>query len=86
MKPPTDLHVRAPGAHRVIKTVEQALGFIERDLPPEVAKLPRWTFARALLLEAQKTGKSRDITAAFRQLRQALHNERWLADEQGIVP
>ncbi len=64
-----------------MKTVEQALGLIEHELPPEIAQLSRWTFARALLLEAQKTGKSRDLVTAFRQLKQALTNEGWLANK-----
>jgi hypothetical protein len=51
--------------------------FIEH-LPTEMASLPRWTFAKALLSEALQTGKSRDLKAAGRQLIQALRNERWL--------
>jgi hypothetical protein len=31
-------------------------------------------------LEAQRTGKSRDLNAAVRQFRQALSNERWLEE------
>jgi hypothetical protein len=83
---PAELHMRAPGTRRVIKTVEQALEIIDRDLPPEMARLPRWTFARALLAEALKTGKSRDLNSAFRQLGQALGNEHWLADEPSGAP
>lgn len=79
MKLPADIHLHAPGTRSTVKTVEQALGLIERELPPEIARLSRWTFARALLLEAQKTGKSRDLVTAFRQLKQALTNEGWLA-------
>ena len=81
MKLPLDLHLHAPGQRPIVKTVEQALGLIDHELAPEIARLPRWTFARALLVEAQKTGKSRDIKVAFRQLKQALTNESWLADE-----
>jgi hypothetical protein len=79
MKLPADIHLHAPGTRSTVKTVEQALGLIEHELPPEIARLSRWTFARALLLEAQKTGKSRDLVTAFRQLKQALTNEGWLA-------
>lgn len=75
---PKPVSVRAPGLHAAIKTVAQAINLIDRNLPPELASLPRWTFARALLVEATKTGKSRDLNAAARQFRQALHNERWL--------
>ena len=69
---PTDVRVRAPGMRPVIATVEQAVDMIDRQLPVELARLPRWTFARALLLEAARTGKSRDLNTALRQLRQAL--------------
>lgn len=80
-KLPADIHLHAPGTRSTVKTVEQALGLIDHELPPEMARLSRWTFARALLLEAQKTGKSRDLVTAFRQLKQALTNEGWLAEE-----
>ena len=67
----------------VLTTIEGALGFIDRHLPAELARLSRWTFARALFLEAQRTGKSRDLNAALRQFRQALSNERWLEEDEG---
>jgi hypothetical protein len=80
---PTQVRVRAPGHRAAITTVEGALGFIDRHLPEELARPPRWTFARALFLEAQRTGKSRDLTAAVRQFRQTLSNERWLEETDG---
>jgi hypothetical protein len=82
VKLPTHVRVRAPGHRAAIATVEAALGFIDRHVSAELARLPRWTFARALLLEAQRTGKSRDMTAAMRQFRQALSNERWLEEDE----
>ena len=78
MKLPAEVRVRASGLPSVIRTVEEAIKLIDRNLPPDLARLPRWTFARALLAEAIQTGKSRDMKAAVRQLRQALHNEKWL--------
>lgn len=72
------MRIRAPGVRSRIKTVEQSLDMIERELSPELAQLPRWTFARALLVQAQRSRKSRDLNAAFRQLKQALSNEKWL--------
>ena len=72
------LPVRAPGLRIELETVEQAISFIDKNVPQELATLPRWAFARALLLEARKTRKSRDLRAAGRQLNQALSNERWL--------
>lgn len=78
MKLPTEIHLHAAGIRSVVATVEQAIDLIDRDLPPELARLPRWTFARALLVEAIRSGKSKDMKAAARQFRQALRNERWL--------
>jgi glutathione S-transferase len=75
---PGVVRVRAAGKPREIATVKQALSFVDRHVHPDLARLPRWTFARALLDEAAKTGKSRDVNAAFRQLKQALGNEKWL--------
>jgi hypothetical protein len=83
VKLPASVRVRAPGHGAEITTVESALGFIDRRLPAELARLPRWTFARALFLQVQRTGKSRDMKAAVRQFRQALSNERWLEEEEG---
>ncbi len=82
VKLPAEVRVRAPGHRAAITTIEGALGFIERHLPAELVRLPRWTFARALFLEAQRTGKSRDLNAAVRQFRQALSNERWLEEDE----
>jgi hypothetical protein len=77
MQLPMQLRVRAPGLRSGIKTVQEAIKFIE-NMPTELASLQRWTFARALLGEAMQTGKSRDLNAAVRQFTQALRNERWL--------
>ena len=82
MKLPTPVRVRAPGRRGEIASTKDALGFIDRQLPSELARLPRWTFAHALLLEAERTGKSRDLKAAARQFRQALSNEKWLEEEE----
>lgn len=64
----------------LVRTIEEALGLIDCDLPPELRMLPRWTFARELLVVAQRSGKKRDHMVAVRQLRQALSNEGWLAE------
>jgi class 3 adenylate cyclase len=81
-KLPAPIAVRAPSLRGKIDTVERAVAFIDKNLPPELAKLSRWTFARALMVEASKTGKSRDLTTAVRQFRQALSNEKWLDDQE----
>jgi hypothetical protein len=83
VKLPAQVRVRALGHRVAITTIEGALDFIDRHLPAELARLSRWTFARALFLEAQRTGKSRDLNAALRQFRQALSNERWLEEDEG---
>jgi hypothetical protein len=86
MKLSAPVRVRAPGRRCEIASIKDALGFIDRDLPSELARLPRWTFAHALLLEAERTGKSRDLKAAVRQLRQALSNEKWLEEDEAKNP
>ena len=78
---PAPIRLRAPGCRPALRTVAEAIDMIDRELPAELARLPRWTFARALLLEAVKTGRTRDLVAAVRQVRQALSNEGWLVDE-----
>lgn len=79
---PQHVFVRAPGIRVELATVEQSIGFIDKNVPRELAVLPRWTFARALLAEALRTRKTRDLRAAARQLIQALSNEKWLDMER----
>jgi class 3 adenylate cyclase len=79
---PQRVHVRAPGLRLELATVEKSIRFIDKNVPRELATLPRWTFARALLVEALRTRKARDLRAAVRQLSQALSNERWLDAER----
>lgn len=59
----------------LVRTIEEALGFIDDDLSQELKNQPRWTFARELLLVAQQSNKKRDMTVAVRQFRQALDND-----------
>ena len=79
---PHRVRVRAPGLRVELATVERSIRFIDKNVPRELAILPRWTFARALLVEALRTRKARDLRAAVRQLTQALSNERWLEVER----
>jgi hypothetical protein len=65
-----------------LKICQVVLTFIDKNMPAELARLPRYTFARALLVEATRTGKARDLNAANRQLLQALRNERWLDEAE----
>jgi len=75
---PAAVLTRKKGIPRMIRTVAEGVRLIDRSLPPELRALPRWTFARALLMEAERTKKKRDIACAVRQLKQALSNEGWL--------
>ncbi len=79
---PAPIRLRAPGCRPALRTVDEALDMIDSELPAELSRLPRWTFARALLVEATKTGRKRDLTAAMRQVRQALSNEGWLVENE----
>ncbi len=78
---PTAIRIRAGGIRSAVRNADEALDLIDRELPAELRRLPRWTFARALLEEARRTQRKRDLTTAVRQLRQALSNEKWLADD-----
>ena len=75
-KLPHEVRVKSAGIPSVLRTVEDALSMID-VLPPEIAQLSRWTFAKGLLIEALKTQKSRDVKTATRQLEQAISNEKW---------
>ena len=79
----TPLRLSAPGRRSALQTLGEAKRFVENELPAELAKLPRWTFASALVKHALASGKQRDLRAAERQLRQALSNEGWLAEAEG---
>ena len=74
------IRIRAPGCRSVVRSVGEAVDMIDKELPAELRRLPRWTFARALLKEAERTQRKKDLAAAARQFRQAASNEKWLAD------
>ncbi len=76
------IRISHTGVRPFLRTIDEAVRMIDCDLPPELRKLPRWTFARALLLEARRSGKKRDNVVAVRQIRQALSNEGWLPREE----
>jgi hypothetical protein len=73
------IDLSAPGMRGHLRTLLEAQRFIAQEMPVELAKLPRWTFALELIDHANRTGKRKDIAAAERQLKQALSNERWLS-------
>ncbi len=78
---PNSVRTCGKGLRSEVRTVEEAIRLIDRELPDELRSLPRWTFARALLVEAERTKKKKALICATRQLRQALSNEGWLADQ-----
>jgi hypothetical protein len=76
---PNRIKDKRDGVRPVVRTTTEALRLIDEELPIELRGLPRWTFARALLLAGDRSNKKRDLTAAARQLTQVLSNEGWLA-------
>jgi hypothetical protein len=74
------IRTRAKRIRPLVRTVEEAIRLIDKELPQELRLLSRWTFARALLVEAERSKKQRDLIAAERQLKQALSNEGWLVE------
>jgi hypothetical protein len=78
---PETIHTRGKGLRPQVRTVTEAIRLIDRELPAELRSLSRWTFARALLVQAERSGKKRDLICAARQLRQALSNEGWLLEK-----
>jgi hypothetical protein len=76
---PAVVKTSGQGLRPLVRTVEEAIRLIDRELPQEVRSLSRWTFARALLVEAERSKKKRDLACAIRQLKQALSNDGWLA-------
>lgn len=75
---PREIRTRAKRVRPTIKTAEEAIRLIDRELPSELNRLSRWTFARELLVVARQSGKKRDLTVAYRQFRQALSNDKLL--------
>jgi hypothetical protein len=82
---PVPIHTTGGRLRPVVRTIRDALRLIDNELPIELRSLSRWTFARELLEVAARTGKKNDFNLAVRQLRQALSNEGWLADD-GMRP
>jgi hypothetical protein len=76
---PKPVKLRAPGCRAEIRTATEAVQMIDNELAAETRRLPRWTFARALFIEAIRTRKGADMRTAVRQLQQALSNDGWLA-------
>ena len=77
--------IRASGIRPSVRTVQEALGLIDNELPQELRSLSRWTFTRALLIEAGKSRKKKDLLHAARQMKQALENEGWLSPIEAPV-
>ena len=75
MKLSSEIRLNGAGFRPTIRTVEEALRFIDQELPIELKVQSRWTFARELLIFAARSKKKRDFVSAFRQLSQALGND-----------
>ena len=72
---PAPIVTTGSGVRPRIRSTIEAIRFIDHELPVELKLLPRWTFARELLIVADRSNKKRDLTQAYRQLRQALSND-----------
>ena len=79
---PELIRIRGKGLRPTVRTVAEGIRLIDRELPIELRTLPRWSFARELLVHAATSRKKRDLIAAVRQLRQALSNEGWLVSDK----
>ena len=79
---PEVIRTSGKGLRPKVRTVTEGIHLIDQELPIELRSLRRWTFARELLVHADKSRKKRDLLYATRQLRQALSQEGWLALEQ----
>jgi hypothetical protein len=82
---PKTIRTRAHRVPALVRTTEDAVLFIDRELQPETGGTARWTFARALLVVAQRSGKKRDLKHAYRQFLQALSNDRLLENPPAPV-
>jgi hypothetical protein len=56
---PESIRTTGKGLRPVVRTVTEAIRLMDRELPSELRSLPRWTFARALLLHAEGSRKKR---------------------------
>jgi hypothetical protein len=79
---PELIRIRGKGLRPTVRTGAEGIRLIDSELPIELRSLPRWSFARELLVHAATSRKKRDLIAAARQLRQALSNEGWLAPDK----
>jgi hypothetical protein len=77
---PAPVRTKGSSVRHLIRSTEEALRFIDTELAAELRSQSRWTFARELLLVAEKTHKKRDVRFAHRQLQQALRNDMLLQE------
>ena len=82
---PEVIHTTGKGLRPKLRTVTEAIHLIDEELPIELRSLKRWTFARELLVRAEKSRKKRDLIYPARQLRQTLSQEGWLATADGTA-
>jgi hypothetical protein len=55
MKFKSTVRTNGPGLRPALRTTKEAIGLIDQDIPQELRTLERWTFARALLVEALRS-------------------------------
>jgi hypothetical protein len=77
---PAPVRTKGGRLRPVVRSVAEALRLIDEELPIELRRLRRWTFARALMEEAAQSGKKADLSRALRQFTQALANDDFLAE------
>jgi hypothetical protein len=83
---PKPIRTKGGKLRPVIRSTEDAIRLIDIELPVELQKQSRWTFARELMVVAGRSGKKRDLRAAFRQVQQALRNDDLLDDQDDPGP
>jgi hypothetical protein len=74
----TVFRIKRDGLRPVVRTTAEALRLIDEELPMELRGLPRWTFARELLVAADKSRRSRnnDIAVLWTTSRERVINLR----------
>ena len=65
MQFPANIRTKGAGLRAVVRTIAEAIRLIDEELPAELRALPRWTFARCLLVVAERSRKSGTLFPRF---------------------
>jgi len=65
VKLPAKIRTNGSRLRPVINTVQEALKLIDQELPVELKRASRWTFARELLVVAATSGKNETSYTRF---------------------